>query len=98
MATKEVIRQADKKGRIIIPELAGATLIVEKIDDTEFRVKKAEVVPVKALEFHEEAFPVQLSKRDALQFLRRLDKPPAPTRAAIKAAKEFMKDHGQVDH
>lgn len=94
---KEVIRTADSKGRIALPGFANATLIVEKIDETEYRIRKAVVIPEKDLHFHEEDGPLELSERDALKFLEMLDKPPVPTKAARTAAQEFMKKHGQVD-
>jgi len=95
---KEVIRTADSKGRIALPGFANATLIVEKVDETEYRIRKAVVIPEKDLHFPEEEGPLELSERDALKFLELLDKPPAPTKAARQAAQEFMKKYAQVDH
>jgi uncharacterized protein (DUF1778 family) len=98
MSKKGDIRHADNKGRIAIPEFANATLIVERIDANEYRLKKATVVPTKALEFHEEKmFPLKLSARDSRTLLDLLDNPPAPNQAARKAAKEFKKNHGRLE-
>lgn len=91
---KRFIRTADSKGRVIFPAFANATLIIEQVDDTEYRVRKAQVIPEKDLQFHEEDFPVALSERDAAAFVKALQDPPAPNRAARRAAKRFQKDHG----
>jgi uncharacterized protein (DUF1778 family) len=50
------------------------------VDNTEYRVRKAKVIPEKDLQFHEEDFPVELSERDAAKFVEALANPPAPTR------------------
>jgi hypothetical protein len=91
---KTLIRTADSKGRIALPGFANATVILEQVDDTEYRVKKAKVIPEKDLRFHEEDFPVVLSKRDATALLDALANPPAPNRAARAAARRFRKAHG----
>jgi uncharacterized protein (DUF1778 family) len=91
---KRIIRTADSKGRVIFPGFANATLIIEQVDATEYRVRKAQVIPEKDLQFHEESFPVELSEKDAAAFLKALEEPPAPNRAARRAAERFMKDHG----
>jgi hypothetical protein len=92
----EKIRTADSKGRVALPGFANATLIVEKIDETEYRIRKAKVIPEKDLQFHEEAFPLQLSARETATFLAVLENPPKPNAAARKAAKEFVKVHGRL--
>lgn len=91
---QRIIRTADSKGRVALPGFANATLIIEAIDDTEYRVRKAEVIPAKDLEFHEQDFPARLSERDAAAFVKALEKPPAPNKAARRAARRFVKDHG----
>jgi len=93
---KEMVRTADSKGRVALPGFANATVLLEKIDDTEYRVRKARVIPEKDLHFHEEDFPLVLSERDALRFLEMLEHPPEPNAAARKAAKEFMRDYGHL--
>jgi uncharacterized protein (DUF1778 family) len=90
---KAIIRTADSKGRVALPGFANATLIIEQVDATEYRVRKAKVIPEKDLHFHEEDFPVQLSERDAARLLEVLENPPAPNKAARAAAKRFMKEH-----
>jgi hypothetical protein len=89
-----IIRTADSKGRVALPGFANATLIIEKVDDTEYRVRKAKVIPENELHFHEEDFPIKLSARDAAKVVEMLTNPPAPNKAARRAAKRFMKDHG----
>ena len=88
------IRQADSKGRVTIPSLANATIIVERVHDTEFRIRKAQVIPERDLEFPEDRGPLELSARDAEKFLAALENPPAPNRAAKRAAREFSKKYG----
>jgi hypothetical protein len=91
---KEIIRTADSKGRVVLPGFANATLIIEKVGDTEYRVRKAKVIPEQELRFHEEDFPVQLSARDAAAVVDTLANPPAPNKAARRAARRFLKNHG----
>jgi hypothetical protein len=90
---KAIIRTADSKGRVALPGFANATLIIERVDDTEYRVRKARVIPENELRFHEESLPLELSERDAAKVVKALDKPPAPNKAARRAAQKFLKDH-----
>jgi hypothetical protein len=91
---KTIIRTADSKGRVVLPGFANATLVIEQVNETEYRVRKAKVIPEDEPPFHEESFPVQLSARDAAAFLEALKNPPAPNKAARRAAKRFMKKYG----
>jgi hypothetical protein len=91
---REVIRTADSMGRVALLGFANATLIIERVDDTEYRVRKAKVIPEKDLRFHEEDFPVELSEKDAARLVEVLDAPPAPNKAARRAARRFRKGHG----
>ncbi|HMF14974.1 MAG TPA: DUF1778 domain-containing protein [Gemmataceae bacterium] len=88
------IRIADRKGRVVLPGFANATVILEPVSPNEYRVRKAEVIPTDDLRFPEENMPITLSKRDARRFLTALDKPPRPTAAARRAAKRFKKHYG----
>jgi hypothetical protein len=88
------IRVADSKGRVILPGLANATVIVEAISPNEYRVRRARVIPEDELRFSEEEVPVKLSERDAQRVLDALADPPKPNAAARKAAKRFEKHHG----
>ncbi len=90
----EIIRTADSKGRVVLPGFANATLIIEKVDDTEYRVRRAKVIPENELRFHEEDFPVQLSARDAAAVVNTHTNPPPPNKTARRAAKRFLKEHG----
>lgn len=87
-------RTADSKGRVALPGFANATLIIERIDDTEYRVRKAKVIAERDLRFHEEDFPLELSARDAAKVVEAIANPPVPNRAARRAAKRFRKNHG----
>jgi hypothetical protein len=93
MNAKQIVRTADRKGRVALPGFADATVIIEKVDETEYRVRKAAVVPVKDLQFHEEEGPVKLSAKDAATVLSALEDPPVPNAAARKAAKRFRRHH-----
>jgi hypothetical protein len=78
-------RTTDAKARLVLPKsFANATVIVEQLNETEIRVRRAKVVPEDELPFVEETSRV-LTDRDRDRFLRLLAKPPAPT-AALKAA------------
>jgi hypothetical protein len=95
---KEIIRTADSKGRIVLPGFANTTLIIQQVDDTEYRIRKARVISEKELRFHEEGFPVELSQKDAAKLGKALENPPPPNKAARRAAKRYMKDHGSLGH
>jgi Protein of unknown function (DUF1778) len=91
---KTSIRIADSKGRVSLPGFANATVIIEAIGDSEFRVRKAKVIPEDELRFTEEDMPVKLSRRDAIKFLELLENPPEPNAAARRAARRFRKKYG----
>jgi hypothetical protein len=86
-----LVQTADSKGRVALPGFANATLLFERIDDTEYRVRKMPITSEKEPRFHEEDFPVQLSERDARRIMAALAKPPASVAAARRAAKRFRK-------
>ncbi|HEY2253246.1 MAG TPA: DUF1778 domain-containing protein [Planctomycetaceae bacterium] len=85
-------RTTDAKARLVLPKsFANATVVVEQLNDTEIRVRRAKVVPEDELPFIEETSRI-LSDRDRDRFLRLLAKPPAP-KAALKAAVSRHKGH-----
>jgi Protein of unknown function (DUF1778) len=88
------IRIADSKGRVILPGFANATVIVEAVSDTEYRIRKARVIPEDELRFPEDEMPIELSERDAKKFLEMLENPPKPNAALRRAAKRFKKNYG----
>jgi hypothetical protein len=90
----KLVRTADSKGRVALPGFANATLLIEKVDETEYRVRKAQVIPENEMHFHEEDFPIRLSARDAAAFVAALRNPPEPNQAMRRAWKRFMKDYG----
>jgi hypothetical protein len=57
-------------------------------------IRKAKAIPEQELRFHEEDFPLVLSARDAGKFVETIASHPEPTKAARRAAKRFLKDHG----
>lgn len=89
-----VIRIADAKGRVILPGFANATVIVEACSPNEYRIRKAEVIPVDDAYWTEEHIPVHLSERDGRSVLKSLEKPPRPNAAARRAARRFKENHG----
>ncbi len=73
----------DAKGRLLLPSgFANATVLVERISDSELRIRKARVIPEDEVVFAEET-STPLSDRDRDRFLKLLAKPPRPT-AALK--------------
>ncbi len=94
---KKEVRQADSKGRVALPGFANATLIIERVNDTEYRVRKAVVIPESDLHFHEEDGPVELPEKDARQFLDLLENPPKPNQALKQLLAHFKESYGEVD-
>ncbi len=93
MQTQET-KRADSKGRIAIPGLAGATVLVDQVSETEYRIRKARVIPEDELAFLEEK-PIILSNKDRDIFLAALDRPGAKPNAAMrKAMKKHKARHG----
>lgn len=90
----EMYRTADSKGRVALPGFANAMLIIERIDETEYRVRRAKVIAEKDLRFHEEDFPIKLSAQDAASVVEAMQNPPAPNQAASRAARRARKHHG----
>jgi hypothetical protein len=88
------MRIADSKGRVILPGFANATVIVEAVSDTEYRIRKARVIPEDELRFPEDEMPIELSERDAKKVLEMLENPPKPNAALRRAAKRFKKNYG----
>jgi uncharacterized protein (DUF1778 family) len=87
-------KRVDKKGRVAIPGLAGATVLVEQLSATEYRVRKAQVIPEDEITFLEEK-PIVLSARDAEIFLAALDRPPRKPNSRLRSAvKRYKERHG----
>jgi hypothetical protein len=87
-------RSTDSKGRISLPKaFANATVIIERVSDTEVRIRMARVIPEDEVRFYEEA-AAPLSDRDRDRFLDLLDNPPKPNQTLIKAASRRKKRHG----
>lgn len=88
------IRIADSKGRVILPGFANATVIIEAVSDTEYRIRKARVIPEDELRFPEDAMPIQLTEREGKLVLDMIENPPKPNAALKRAAKRFKKNYG----
>jgi hypothetical protein len=88
------IRTADSKGRVVLPGFANATVIVEAVSDTEYRIRKARVIPEDEFILPEDKMPIKLSERDAKKVLDLIENPPKPNAAARRAAKRYRKNYG----
>jgi hypothetical protein len=94
MATAQDTRRTDKKGRVALPPgFADATVIIERVSDTEVRIRKARVIAEDEM-FAPEGALKPLSDRDRDTFLSALDRPPAPAPALRKAATRHKARHG----
>jgi hypothetical protein len=88
------VRTTDSKARITLPRgFANSTVIVEKVSETEVRIRKARVVPEDEAGFAEET-GTPLTDRDRDRFLALLDNPPRPNPALKRAAAAYKKRHG----
>jgi uncharacterized protein (DUF1778 family) len=87
-------RITDSKGRVSLPKgFANATVIIERVSETEVHIRKAGVVAEDEIRFREE-MPLILSDRDRDRFLQALEKPPKPSAALRRAAARHIKKHG----
>lgn len=89
-----IICIADSEGRVTLPGLANAKVIVETISEDEFRIRRAKAASEEEVRFPEEDMPLELSERDALMILELMENPPPPNEAALKAAKRFKEKYG----
>jgi hypothetical protein len=88
------IRTADKKGRVILPGFANATVIIEAVNANEYRVRKARVLPEDDFQFPEEEGPIVLTEREGEQIVAMIENPPKPNGALKRAFKRYRKSHG----
>lgn len=88
------IRTADSKGRVALPGFANATVIVEAVSESEYRVRRARVIPEDEVILPEDRMPIVLSERDAKKVLAMIDNPPKPNAALRRAVKRFRKKYG----
>lgn len=87
-------RTTDAKARLVLPkEFANATVIVERLSDTEVRIRRAKVVAEDEMPFVEEA-TTRLSDRDRNRFLELLAEPPAPPASLKRAAARHKASRG----
>jgi uncharacterized protein (DUF1778 family) len=88
------IRTADSKGRVVLPGFANATVIVEALSDTEYRIRKARVIAEDDLRMPEDDMPIKLTEREAKKVLDMIENPPKPNAALRRAAKRYRKNYG----
>jgi hypothetical protein len=88
------VRKADKKGRVALPGFANATVIIETVNESEYRVRKARVIPEEDLQFPEDEVPIVLTEREGRQILEMIENPPKPNAALKRAFKRYRKNHG----
>jgi hypothetical protein len=82
-------RTTDRKARVRLPRsFANATVLIERISDTELRIRKAQVIPEDEIRFPEESAR-PLSDRDRDLFLALLENPPPANEALTKAIREY---------
>jgi len=85
-------RTADSKGRVLLSnKLANATLLVDQVSDTEYRVRLAKTIPVDEIMFPEETLK-PLSDRDRDIFLAILEDTTPPNEALRKLMAEDNND------
>ena len=85
----------DSKSRLLLPkEFTNSTVTIERISETEVRIRKAVVIPEASLPTIEDSLP-PLSDEDRDFFLNLIDNPPEPNAAFRKAAKHYKKWHGR---
>jgi hypothetical protein len=78
-------RTTDSKGRVLLSnKLTNATVLVEQVSDTEYRVRLAKTIPVDGAMFSEETL-MPLSDRDRDIFLAILEDSTPPNEALRKA-------------
>lgn len=87
-------RTTDAKGRLVLPTgFARSTVVIERLSETELRIRKAKVIPEDELAFIEEVRR-PLSARDRDLIVNLLNNPPEPTKALRQAVKRYRKRHG----
>jgi len=87
----------DEKARIMLPKnFANSTVLIEKVSETELRIRKARVIPEDDLPFVEEAM-APLSDRDRDVFLALLDNPPPPNEALRRLLTSGHEPQNQED-
>ncbi len=93
-AAEQQVRTVDSKSRLLLPkEFANATVTIDRVSQTEIRIRKAVVIPADELPLVEDQLK-PLSDRDRDLFIDLLDNPPEPTPALQKALKLHKKRHG----
>ena len=93
MKNELIVRTTDSKASLSLPRgFADVTVLIERISESEIRIRKAKVVPEDEVEFHfaEESLK-PLSDRDRDLFLNSLDSPPAPPGALIRSLQRAKK-------
>jgi hypothetical protein len=84
-------RSTDAKGRVSLPKsFANATVIIERVNENELRIRKARVIPEDEIRFSEET-AIVLSDRERARFLEALDQPPLPNAALRRLMAEKAK-------
>lgn len=78
-------RTTDQKGRVCLPRgFANTTVVLERVSDSEVRVRRAVVIPEDEVKFYEETRrPLCDADRDA--FLGMVENPPGPNEALTAA-------------
>lgn len=86
-----ITRTTDPKARVSLPRsFANSTVVIEQVNETELRIRKARIVTEDELRLREQS-PTTLSDRDRDRFLELLDSPPRANRALRHAAASYLK-------
>jgi hypothetical protein len=57
------LKMVDKSGRVIIKELSGAQVIVERLNEDEFVIRRAAVIPARELWLHQNPVAMGMVQR-----------------------------------
>jgi hypothetical protein len=57
------LKNVDKSGRIVIKELSGAQVLIERINEDEFVVRRAAVIPTRELWLHQNPSAMAMVQR-----------------------------------
>lgn len=84
----------DAASRVALPpEFANATVVIERVSESELRIRKASDVPEDELPLIENSLK-PLSDRDRDFFLQLLENPPEPNEALKNALRLHQERHG----
>src|SRR3954469_8494670 len=85
--TADAARAVDKKSRVSLPkDFAGCTVLVERVGESELRIRKAKIVPEES-GLPADVWPKPLSDRDWNRMMELAENPPKPNAALRRIMK-----------